>query len=87
MCCNLIVVVDCVCNNRILEVYEIKKDCDCIKNVLFQKLEMSFCPLCENSLDILDKLFNIIEHFVLKEEDVELYYNESPFLCTERVFR
>lgn len=87
MCCNLTVVIDCACTKRVLEIFERINVCDCVKNVLFQKLEMSFCKLCEGHLNITDQVVSIIKHFALEDKEAQPYYYEEPLVCTEKIFR
>jgi len=87
MCRNLTVVIDCACSNRVIEILEKIKLCDCVKVVLFQRFEMSFCPICENEDRTLDKIMNILEHILSDDNDHLLYYLEEPLMCVEKVFR
>jgi hypothetical protein len=87
MCRNRIVVLDCACSKRVIEIFEKIKSCDCVINVLFQKLEVSFCSLCQDDNRSIEKIYNIIHFFTIGGVDVSLYYNEDPSVCVERVFR
>jgi hypothetical protein len=87
MCRNLTVVIDCACSKRVLEIFEKIKNCDCVKVVLFHRLEMSFCIVCGNEVRTLDKMINIINYHLSEENNEMLYYVEEPLMCVERVFR
>jgi len=87
MCRNLTVVIDCVCSKRVIEIYEKKNKCDCLLNVLFYKLEVSFCINCELEETTMDKIISVINFFASGEDDVFLYYEEDPLMCVERIFR
>lgn len=89
MCCFLSIVLDCACSNRVLEIFEkIKnKKCDCLHVVLFQKLEVSFCQLCEQNETSIEKVYNILEYYIGGKSEVVLYYSEDPQVCTEKIYR
>ena len=86
MCRNKIIVIDCVCTQRVVEIFEKINECDCVKVVLFQKLEMTLCPLCEEYDKTLVKIYNVIEH-ILSEDNLPVYYYEDPSMCVETIFR
>lgn len=87
MCRHLTVVIDCACNNRVIEIYEKFGLCDCVIEVLFHSFEVSFCYNCKSDDRTLHKLYNLLEFFLSYEPDMKLYYNEDPCVCVEKVFR
>lgn len=86
MCRNKIIVIDCVCTQRVVEIFEKINVCDCVKVVLFQSLEMTICPICEEDYKTIVKIYSVIEH-ILSEDDQPVYYYEDPYMCVEKVFR
>lgn len=87
MCRDLTLVFDCVCAKRVLEIYEKIKRCDCLKIVLFKKLESSFCFNCEQNSDVVvAKVMSVIRHFLLDDKN-ELFYYNDPLVCIEKIYR
>lgn len=86
MCYNLSVVLDCACSNRVLEIHDEINSCNCLKIVLFQRLEVTFCKLCEQYDSSIEKICNIIEYFI-GEDSSETFYSEDPLLCVEKIYR
>lgn len=86
MCYHLSVVLDCACSNRVLEIYDKIKFCDCLKRILFQRLEVTFCKLCENYSSSIIKIQSVIEYFVGGVSS-DTFYSEDPLVCVEKIYR
>lgn len=85
MCRDLIVILDCLCSNRAIEILEQVEKCDCCFFIEFKAFEVSFCDLCEKNIDdTISKIENLIRYYIGEEENV--FYDE-PIYCVEKVFR